>query len=411
MSLAYTLSGSAFTDSVHGTAGAATAMQTLVPQIVDRRYHKQVLDKSFFTRAGIIGPDAYREGGVSGTAPGYAVIMKTDLNKEPGDVIKMGLLEKLDDDYKDTGKVLNLQLVDNETTNDFSYLKVSIERLRQGVYGFGGMTTQRNPYGGTLKPVQEESLRDWAASIVDSSLLYALWCGYSPHLLRAWGVSKCDPTGVSNTLYGNDVTLDTTRTIANLTDSEADNISAKTFEVSLAYCEQNNIDPANYGGGQFYIALISPKAKLVLLQDTRFRDAMKDARERSITNPLFQHVDFVYNNHVIVTYDKIRSILAGKNPDGTITITSNAIAAEADYTGIGGGHAATDLHQMLVLGANAVAHADVSMKVVDRKEDDYGNVIGSGIDMIFGSRRADWLDDSSNALNQSSVRIVTVAKA
>ena len=76
-------------------------------------------------------------------------------------------------------------------------------------------------------------------------------------------------------------------------------------------------------------------------------------------------------------------------------------------TGIGGGVAYTKLHQTQFLGANAVAAAEGRMGLVDRKEDDYGNVIGTGIDMIFGSRRADWAsEDATATANQSSLMIV-----
>ena len=114
----------------------------------------------------------------------------------------------------------------------------------------------------------------------------------------------------------------------------------------------------------------------------------------------------MYNNHIIITYDKIRSVLAGHNPDGTITVTSNTIAAEADYSSIGGGVSAANLHQTLILGANAIAMADVSSSIVDRKEDDYGNFIGSGVDMIFGARRGDFACEDATVANQSSLRIV-----
>ena len=224
MALTYTLSGNAFADSLFGTATASTALKTLVPQVVDRRYHKTVLDKSFFTRAGIVGPDSYTEGGVMGTAPGFPVVRKTELNAQPGDVIKMGLLRKLTANYLTGGKVANLQLVDNETVYDFYSLKVSIERWRQGVYGFGGMSVQRNPYATPLKGIQQEVLADWTAEMQDTALLYALFTGWSPHLMRAHGVTNCHPTWNPNTLYGNDVTLTTTRTVADLSGAGDDNV-------------------------------------------------------------------------------------------------------------------------------------------------------------------------------------------
>jgi hypothetical protein len=407
MAYTYTLAAANFTDSVHGTAANATGVQAIVPQIVDRRYHKQVLSKSFFTKAGMIGPDAYNEGGVEGTAPGYPVIQKSDLNRQAGDVIKMSMRRKLTADHLTGGRVLNLQLVENEATYDFYNLKVSVERRRHAVYGYAGMSAQRNPFGESVKAIQSGLLQDWWAEQLDTEILYALWCGWTPNLIRAWGTTKCDPTGNANTLYGNDQSLDTTRTIANMVGDQTDNVNGKTFEVSLAYMEQNGIDPVAINGAGFYVALISPKAKLILLGDDRFRNAQLYAQSRGADHPLFKAADFVYNNHIIITYDKIRSILGAKNPDGTITVTSNTIASEADYSGIGGGVTAAQLHQTMILGANAVALADLGRTgVIDRKEDDYGNIVGSGIDAIYGARRADFAPESGTAVNQSSLRII-----
>lgn len=404
MALTYTLSGSAFTDSQYGTAANATAVKTLVNQVVDRRYHKQVLKKSLFTKRGLIGPDAYAEGMTEGTAPGYPVIRKQQLQAESGDVIKMGLLRKLTSDHKTGGKVLDAQLVDGESTYDFYNLKVSIERWREGVYGFGGMSVQRNPYANTIKGIQEEVLQNWNAEIYDTSLLYALWCGWSPNLLRAHGTTNCDPAPNPNTLFGNDTTLSTSRTQADLVGTGEDDVKAQTFDIGYTYFTQSDMDPVMIDGQAYVIALISPRARMFLLRDADFRNAQLHAGVRGLDNPLFKSADFVYGNCLIMTYDKIRSILNGYNPNSN-TVGSSQIT-EAAYTGIGGGVTSANLHQTMFLGANAVAVAEGSFRLVDRKEDDYGNVIGTGIDMIFGARRADWAGEASGSSNQSSLVIV-----
>jgi hypothetical protein len=412
MAITYTLAGSNFVDSQFGTAASATGLKTLVPQVVDRRFHKQVLKKSLFTTRGLMGPDGYAEGGVEGTITAPVILQKSELSKQAGDVIKMSLRRKLTADHLTGGKVLNLQLVDAESTYDFYSTKVSIERLRHAVYGFGGMANQRNPFGDSIKAIQSSLLQEWWAEQLDTQILYALWCGYSPNLIRAHGATNCDPTKNPNTLFGNDTSLSTSRTIADLLATNVDDVSAKTFEVSLTYFEQNDFDMVNIDGGKYIVALISPRAKLTLLQDDRFRNAQLYARERGLTNPLFKSADFVYNNNIIMTYDKVRSILGGHNPDDTITVSSNTITVETDYSPPGG-ITASQLHQTLFLGGNSAALADNGMTgILDRKEDDYGNIIGSGIDTIFGARRTDFAAETATTIvNQSSLVIVNTMLA
>jgi hypothetical protein len=404
MALTYTLSGSAFTDSQYGSAANATAVKMLVKEVVDERFHKQVLKKQIFATRGLIGPDGYREGDTTQTAPGFPIIRKEQLNSSSGDVIKMGLLRKLTADHKTGGKVLNAQLVDAEGTYDFYNNRVSIERWRHGVYGFGGMSVQRNPYATPIKGIQETVLQDWAADIKDTSILYAQWCGWSPNLLRAHGHTNCAPTANVNTLFGNDVTLDTARTIANISGSNSDNVSGLTLEIGSTYMQQNDFDPVMVDGQPYWVALVSPKGRLCLQRDEAFREAMQLARERGKDNPLFRWADAIYADCVVFSYDKIRSILGGLNPAGS-TVGSSEIT-EASYTGIGDGVTAAQLHQTMFLGANATAFALGMTSIVDRKEDDYGNIIGTGVDMIFGAKRCDWAPESGSAVNQSGLVIV-----
>lgn len=405
MALSYTTTNmTAFTDSQYGTAVNATALKTLVNQYVDTKFHRQVQKKQAYKRFGLIGPDAYSEGDSMGTAPGYPVLSKTELQSNPGDVIKMSQRRNLVSDHLTGGKVLDAQLVDNETDFDIYSLKVSIERWREGTKGFGGMSRQRNPFGETLEQMQEGVLQDYAANIKDTSILYAQHSGFSPHQYRAYGVTNCAPTQNPNFLVGNDTTFTTTRTAANLTGTTQDNIKAQTFEIASAYMEQNDFDPVFIRGKAYWVAFISPQAKMFLLQDTRFQNAQLYAAPRSTDNPLFVAADFVYGNCLILVYDKIRSILGGNNPAG-LTVGSNQIT-EAAYTSIGGGVTSGQLHQTLFCGANAIAFAEGSTRLVGRKEDDYGNILGTDVDMIFGVRRFDATPETGSATNQSSLLVL-----
>lgn len=396
-----------FVDSVAGTA-AAGKVKNLVPVAVNRRYHKKVQTKTFFQKVGMIGPDNFQEGNVTQTAPGYPVIRKDDLSGQPGDTIRVGILNNLSAAVS-TGKVGNAQLVDYEPSADFDDLQVKVMNWRQAVKNTGGsMDVQRNPFG-SLEQIEMDLLSDWHAQILDTSILYALHYRWSPNVLREHGTTSCPIAAVTNSLFGNDMTMDTTRTIADMQGGGTDNISADTLDIAATYMQQNNIDPIMVNGQPFWVALVSPKAMLILRRDSKLREAFLHAATKGTENPLFRYSEIIYGNVICFSYDKVRSIIGGYNPAGLSVAGPPGAITEAALTGIGGGLAYTDLHQTYFLGANALALAEGQLKMAGRirKEDDYQQIIGRGIEGIFGVRRADWLEPAgSTYTNQSALRIV-----
>lgn len=404
MAITYQTTPFTFVDSQHGSASNQN-IKSLVNVAIDRRYHKEVQKKMFWTVRGMIGPDQYKDGSGVQSAPGVPVIRKTDLEASPGDTIKMGLRTNLDFGIN-TGKISGQQLVDAEVAPDFYNMSVKIEQWRQGVRFDGGMNAQRNPYE-SFEEIERDALSDWSAQTMDTSLLYAAHTKYSPNLFRVHGHSKLVPTANPNTLFGNDTTLDTTRTVASLAGNGDDNVKGKTFEIGATYCEENDFDPVLVDGTPYWVALISARARLGLLQDPTFRSALENARERAKDNPLFKWADFLYGNTIIIVYDKIRTVLAGNNPAG-LTVGSNTIT-EAAYTGIGGSLDDSQLHQTVFLGANALAYAEGRFAMAERirKEDDYQQIIGRAVDNIFGAVRTDFKsEDGNTTYNKSSLIIV-----
>lgn len=401
MAISYASSSFNFVDSQFGSA-TTQAIKSLVNVAVDRRYHKQVQKKTFFARAGMIGPDVYSEGNSEATAPGYPVIRKTELETQPGDSIKVGLKRNLSFAVS-TGVVGDVQLVDSEVAPDFYNTTVKVEEWRQGVRFNGGMNEQRNPYE-PFGSMAMDSLTDWKAQVMDTGMLYGLFYGYAPHLLRQYGSTNLAPTSLP-VLVGNDETLSTSLTVADLSDASVQNLNARTFELGATYAEENDLDPVRVNGEPYWVALVSPRAASFLIKDTQFRNALLYARERGISNPLFKHAEYVYANCIIISYDKVRTILGGYNPAGLTVSGPPGAITEAVYTGIGGGFAATQLHQTIFLGANALALAEGRIRPGDaiRAENDYGKIIGRSTSGIWGARRCDFFPEgSSTAYNQSA---------
>jgi hypothetical protein len=216
---------------------------------------------------------------------------------------------------------------------------------------------------------------------------------------------------VYNTLYGNDQTFNLSQTIANIVGTGDDNLKGITFELGENYCKENDFDPVMVNGDAYFVVLISPRAKRILFRDQEFRDAIQYARERGIDNPLFKSPGaFVYSNCLIFEYDKIRSVIGGNNPAGLTVANAgatNSAITEAVYTGIGGGVPATKLHATYFLGANAIALCEGRMRMAERTENDYGQIIGRAADNIWGAQRLDWYDQTATFdNNQSMLQIV-----
>ena len=353
----------------------------------------------------MIGADTYSEGSINETASGVPVITKSDLTAQKGDTIKMGLKHAYTVSHLSGGKVGDAQLVDSEDALDFSACKVQIEHIRFGLRGNGGMNEQRNPYE-SQESIFNDSLTDGSADMIDTAILYAGACGFAPHLFRVIGITNAVPTEPYYTLVGNDLTMDRTRTIADLVGGTTDSVNALTFEIGATYAEQNFFDPVNIGGDKFWMATISAKAALVLMQDDRFRNAFLYARERGKDNPLFKNVEFLYNNVMIYKYEKIRTVLGGNDP-AALTVGSSNIT-ENSYSGIGGGVNSTDLHQTLFFGANAIVFAEGKTQTnLVRSENDYNYIVGRANDHIFGARRARFVkEDTTTVTEQGMLKII-----
>jgi hypothetical protein len=411
MAISYASNVFAFVDSQYGTAAAGgTGVKKQVPVIVDLKYHRKVQTKTWWKQNGMIAEDTFSEGNSEQTKAGTPVIRKTDFSVKKGDTITMSQRTNLAI-TNNTGKVGSNQIVDSEVGWDFNYKDVKIDRWRQAVRTDGGMNEQRNPFSETFVETELDLLSDWTAQVEDSGILAALHYGHAYHLMRNYGTTNLDPSPNVNTLFGNDDSMSTSRTIADLLGDGSDNPKGNTLAIGYNYCVENNFDPIAVGGEKFFVALVSPRFLRLLRKDPEVRDALQYARERGIDNPLFKAPGaLLYENVLVFSYDKVRSVINGYNPNGLTVANagaSNATITEAVYTGIGGGLSSSQITHSYFLGANAIALAEGQMKMGQRTEDDYQNIIGRDADNIWGAQRMDWLDAAgANPANQSSLVIV-----
>lgn len=380
----YSKIGFQFVGSNFGT-GALNKIKTLVPIQWDRNFHKEVQNKMLWSLRGFIGEDTFSEGDAVQTAPGFPIIRKSQLSGSPGDQIRMGL--RLNPSFGiNTGKVGISELVNTEDLIDFYNLSVDIERHRYGTLVEGGLTPQRSPYD--LVSAAVETLGNYEAQVKDTAIFYAYLSGWSPNIYRENGVSSADPTLHPNTKHGNDPSQ---TAVSQLLKAD-DKFNVDTLNMIDIEMRVGNFDPVMIDGQEYWLVVIHPYSRKSLIEDSRFVNALQNARERGTTNPLFRAAEYLYNNCLIFTYNKIPT---GINYN-SLTVSSKSIT-EPNLTGIGDGITAAQLRWNLAFGANAVAYAEIGSTRERRKEDDYGQKKGFGVDMIYGMRRVTFTAESGGA--------------
>lgn len=410
----YTAPARHYVDSQLGTGSATGGNPKVnVPVIYDRQYHRKAQSKVWWKVKGMIGGVTYAAGSLERTDPALPVMRHTEFQAQKGDTLIIHQEQPMTYTHTGTYSMIGQsELINNEQGWGTNYQKVKIEEERAGLLTYGGMDRHRNPYDISTEGLMDEKLADWSANSFDTGITYAMHYGYAPHYFRTYGYGTVAPTANYHTIYGNDITMTLSRTVADLTGAGDDNISPLTFDIAYSYAKQSNMDLVTINGGEYLVALVSPKGLLCLRQNEDFRDSVMYARERGITNPLFAQSDaLLYGNCLIFEYDKIRSILGGYNPAGLTSANDgayNSSLTETAFTGIGGGLAYTDLHQTYFLGARALILAEGEMKTgIVRNENDYGQIIGRAAHNIWGAKRNDWLDEAGAADNYANeIRIV-----
>lgn len=375
---------------------AATTSSFLTPLVWNKILHEQVQNKLFWKD--MIGKDKGGEGSIESDVLNSPIVEKTDLRKESGDTITMGLVKQpnLADEttitYMNYGKVNSQQLVDNEASLTFYYLRVPVAHFRDAILiQSGKMTDQRSPYA--LMSQATSLLSTRLAKVKDDGVFTAFYAGYSFNVWRG-----NDLTGVAhpNNLYGKNKSA--------LTDVDAnDVVDTDLLERLAVFGKVNNIGPVSIEGSGCYGFTVHPYGMKTLRADSLWKDAAQLALPRSKENPIFTRADGKYSNIYVMEDNRVST---AKNY--AVASSSNSIGAISAST-VGSGISATDVRMNIFFGANAIARGVAQEEyMARRKEDDYGNMVGFGGGYIYGDRRADWAPDQSSsttAVNQSSAII------
>ena len=367
----------------------------LVKKTWDTLLHEQVQNKLFWRD--MIGADKGGEGSIDTQVSNFPVVEKTQLGKEAGDQITMGLVTNLGgDEYTaatgyDIGKSSTDQLVDNEGSLTFYYLLVKIGHHREGVLNKGKLTQKRSPF--QLMQTATDLLSTQLAKYKDDGLFYTFYAGYSPSAIRELNLTTVTHP---NMAYG--------KNKAALTDVDtADVVDTDLLERLGVLVKVQNINPVMIDGKKCHGLIVHPYGMKTLRADSAWQDSNRQALPRGEGNPIFTRADGRYANIYVMEDNRV----SVARVFGSVTASSHAIGALAAATTT---ITSTDVRMNILFGANAIARAvGVNEYMADRKEDDYGNLKGIAGGYVYGDRRADWLDDAASGTtkNQSSFIVYT----
>lgn len=368
----------------------------------DGLLHESVQDKQFFKS--LIGKDKASEGSIDEQAVNFPIVQKTQLGKDSGDQITMGLVKALvQGDTYNSGKTGNEALVDQELGLTFHNVKVKIAHYRNGVVIEGKMTEQRSPYD--LRSKAKEVLSTHLSKVLDDGVFPTVYMGYSPNVVRELGATIAAPSAHPNIIYGKNQSA-----LANVTSGDViDTGMLENLAVALA---EANINPIKIDGNESFLFAVHPRGTKTLRADSAWIDANRNAMPRGGDNPIFSRTAGRWSNIYVMETNKVSTAKTWS----AATVTGSGTGADpyqlsiSDAT-VGGGITATDVRMNVVFGANAVARAfALESYMARRKEDDYENKFGFGGGFLYGDRRADWAVNADTGTdgatkNQSSLLV------
>ena len=157
-------------------------------------------------------------------------------------------------------------------------------------------------------------------------------------------------------------------------------------------------------GYEYYVAFVGSYAFRDAKLDTLINAANKDARAREgrgmDDNPIFQDGDLIYDG-----------VILRKVPEISNAISSGTVGQFTGWSALVSGGVSGRIEPVFLCGQQAATHAIGQMiRPTERKEDDYGFVMGTGIETAYGvakmfKRHSMFLPGTSTLNSDSSAGI------
>lgn len=308
-----------------------------------------------------------------GTDENSVIQMKEDLTKKKGDRITYALVNRLTNDAT-TGVTT---LVGNEEDLVSRSHMLTVDKRRNAVV-VPEMAEQKSAI--PLRNAAKAMLKSWALEDTRNLIIKALnsfrdgttvstWTTGAE--LQALGATLHDQWQVDNAdriLFG---AYGTHATDFSAGHAQVDNTSDKMTATLLTNAKimagqaSPKVTPIRIDGDEeWYVCFMhSYQLRDLVLSDTTFQAAQREARERSKDNPLFRGADYLWNGIIIKEIPEMPLVAASSVTGGASIVTACAKLCGAQALGFG------------------IAKRWAS-KV--RSEDDYGDKAGVGIEQIYG---------------------------
>jgi len=253
-----------------------TIPNELIPKVWAKRLWVEAKKKIFFDK--FTGEEVPTGDKTSETSFDNIVHIATDLSKNPGDTITIGLAYQL----SGAGVSGTNTMEGQEEQINFYDFSVTIDRIRNAALWDDVLMGYKSPYA--IRNAAKGLLSDWLAGKIEDMTVDAL---------------SASPT---NVLYGGDATDDD-----EIDSSDVFSTTLIDAAVRKAKLLQPRIRPIKIKGKEYYVVLAHPYQILSLRSENAWQQAQREANIKGDENPIFSGAAGIWGGAIIYEYERIKT--------------------------------------------------------------------------------------------------------
>lgn len=317
-----------------------------------------------------------------GEGPNNIVEVSRELAKKKGDTETFGLVTRLTGD----GVTGDDELEGNEEAANSYSEQVAIDQLRHGVRTKGKLDAQKVTYDQIAK--YRELLRIWMKEMLIRQIFFKLAGVTNTSLVDTNGVTiggralfsntpDYIPDADENAGSGNRyLCADYAAGTTSLAAGDTLNLDLVARAATKARLCNPSIQPLDIGGEKLFVMYVHPLQARDLRASTDWKQANREARERSAKNPIFGTALGLWSGVLMLENEFV--------PWLDVSVAGNSFRGAAVGT-----DCAVDAARALLCGRQAVLFAEAANKeAIEVETFDYGNKTGVAASFIGGIQKA-----------------------